>query len=110
MNDELKEIVRVLIILNKSVNERVFPGTRLLYLDNILKKFNARIDALNKLLDTLLAMDLDFNDSRVITLLIAVHQNFSQLIMCVDTVRNATGKMVGNYREEWHKVNDGSKS
>lgn len=105
MNKELKEVVDLLVVLNNSVNKQVLSESRLNALDNNLNKFDARLKALNKHMDTLLDLDLDFNDNNVINLLFSIHKNFNQLIICVDTVWNATGKMMCQYEVEWNKLN-----
>jgi len=105
MNENLQEILSSLISLNKAVNNKVLSESNLCNLKSLLKKMNANEDTLKKLLNKLSSINLNFNDDEVISLLIAIHQNLSQLITYINVIHNATGKMVSNYRDEWCKTN-----
>ena len=106
MDDILKNIIDSLNFLNKTVNNTVLNPKKIEKLHNILKKFNRNKRKFNKLTDKLLIIQLPFNDDKVISLLIDIHQSLSQLIECFNATDMITfNNVIHNYEQEWEKIN-----
>lgn len=110
MNIELQEVVDALHVLNDEVNKAIFSQSYFDGVHNVLKKFNIKVDILDQLVHKLSLMNLDFNDDNVVNVLIAIHQSLSRLVILIEPIHNATGKMVGSYRKVWHRVHNENES